>query len=157
MESIWLLERSKDSCAGNNLGKHFFIALTPGIRQYTTIILQRLYVISPTIKVDDKLCSSGIKRYNSRSQGAKKIIPTLIRALKLYEPKLVNISLILTPPIIGKKCLLDVGKHRQICWHCKEGFRIQLNQNQNHKVRREVNLHNFAHSGKECRVFYQES
>lgn len=55
-------------------------------------------MISPTIKVDDKLCSSGIKRYNSRSQGAKKTMPTLIRALKLYEPKLVNISLILTPP-----------------------------------------------------------
>lgn len=47
-------------------------------------------MISPTIKVDDKLCSSGIKRYNSRSQGAKKTMPTLIRALKLYEPKLVS-------------------------------------------------------------------
>ena len=54
--------------------------------------------MSPIIKVDEKLCISGIKRYNSRSQGAKKIMPTLIRALKLYEPKLENISLILTPP-----------------------------------------------------------
>lgn len=66
--------------------------------------------MSPTINVDDKLCISGIKRYISRSQGAKKIMPTLIRALKLYEPKLVNISLILTPPIICEKCFQDVVK-----------------------------------------------
>lgn len=37
-------------------------------------------------------------------------MPTLIRALKLYEPKLVNISLILTPPIICEKWFQDVVK-----------------------------------------------
>lgn len=77
-----------------------------------------------------------MKRYNSRSQGAKKIMPTLIRALKLYEPKLVNISLILTPPIIGRKYLLDVVKHQQICLYCKGEFRIQSNQNRNRKAPR---------------------
>lgn len=57
-------------------------------------------MMTATIIVDDRLCISGTIRYNSRSQGAKKIIPTPIRALKLYEPKLVNSSLMLTPPII---------------------------------------------------------
>lgn len=46
-------------------------------------------MIIPTINVDDIQLISGISRYNSRSQGAKKIIPTLMRALKLYVPKLV--------------------------------------------------------------------
>lgn len=49
----------------------------------------------PTTKVDDMLLISGMSRYNSRSQGAKRIIPTLMRALKLYVPRLVNSSLML--------------------------------------------------------------
>ena len=112
--------------------------------------------MSPIIKIDEKLCISGIKRYNSRSQGAKKIMPTLIRALKLYEPKLKNISLILTPPIICKKRFLDVVKHRQTCLCCKEEFRIQLNQNRNRKAYHQVNLHNFVRSGRECIIFCRE-
>lgn len=46
------------------------------------------------IKVDDKSCISGIRKYNSKSHGAKKIMPTVMRALKLYGPKLENSSLI---------------------------------------------------------------
>lgn len=88
-----------------------------------------------TIKVDDKSCISGIKRYNSRSQGARKIIPTLMRALKLYEPKLENNSLILTPPsIIFENCFLyELGSH-YIYLYCKVEFLIQLNQNQSHRA-----------------------
>lgn len=50
-----------------------------------------------------------MNRYNSISQGAKKIIPTLMRALMLYDPKLINSSLIvITPPIILENWFPDV-------------------------------------------------
>ena len=61
------------------------------------------------IKVDDKSCISGIRKYNSKSHGAKKIMPTVMRALKLYGPKLENSSLLWSPPynlqkLISRRC-----------------------------------------------------
>ena len=59
--------------------------------------------------VDDILCNSGISKYNSKIQGDRNIIPTLIRALKLYGPNDVNNSLIRPPPYnllkeVSKRC-----------------------------------------------------
>ena len=68
----------------------------------------------PTTKVDDMLLISGMSRYNSRSQGAKRIIPTLMRALKLYVPRLVNVE------------------EKVIYLYCKEVFLIPLDRNQIH-------------------------
>lgn len=78
------------------------------------------------IRVDDKLCISGIRRYNSKSHGAKKIIPTLIRALKLYGPKLEKSSLILSPPniIIYQNSFQVVEQCHQTYWYYKEEFQI---------------------------------
>ena len=111
--------------------------------------------MTATIIVDDRLCISGTIRYNSRSQGAKKIIPTLIRALKLYEPKLVNSSLMLTPPIIWENWFPGDEKGYPICLYCKEESLIRWGQNQIHRDFLWLNLHSFVHSGKEYIVFFQ--